>query len=185
VSRYALSGAVHTIMSLRMRGKQIVPAAAETIVSNESNPSPNNNFLQKLTMWGTLISDLFKVVMACLLSVFVPQNCPPSQTFDKEVRALLSSRAAVTKSHPRASCTLRSRLIPSLQYWHPCEVQENLTELDPYNSCVKSFFLSPAPPLLSALRPEPSAATFETAEVLLSQLLVILITLVLAVSSLL
>ena len=60
---YAWSGAVHTIMSLRMRGKQIAPATetTKTLETREGNPDPNNNFMQKLTMWGTLISDLFKV----------------------------------------------------------------------------------------------------------------------------
>ena len=60
---YAWSGAVHTIMSLRMRGKQIAPATetTKTLEKKEGNPDPNNNFVQKITMWGTLISDLFKV----------------------------------------------------------------------------------------------------------------------------
>jgi hypothetical protein len=50
-------------MSLRMRGKQIAPATetTKTLETREGNPDPNNNFMQKLTMWGTLISDLFKV----------------------------------------------------------------------------------------------------------------------------
>ena len=76
-------GAVNTIMSLKLRGKQIAP---EPETCNTPENESNNNLVQKLKMWGTLISDLFKVVMACLLSVFVPQNCPPSETFDKEVR---------------------------------------------------------------------------------------------------
>jgi hypothetical protein len=83
-NQYALSGAIHTVMSLRMRGKQIAPAP-ETAGKASENGENNNNFMQKLKMWGTLFSDLFKVVMACLLAVFVPQNCPPSETFDKEV----------------------------------------------------------------------------------------------------
>ncbi len=74
---------MNTIMSLKLRGKQIAP---EPETSSTPADVDNNNFIQKLKMWGTLVSDLFKVVMACLLSVFVPQNCPPSETFDKEVR---------------------------------------------------------------------------------------------------
>ncbi len=132
MNRYAFSGAVQTIMSLRMRGKQIAPVSETVKSSSEANPNdPNNNFVQKLKMWGVLVSDLFKVVMACLLSIFVPQNCPPSETFDKEVRV---AAAAISRVAPP--------LIVSLQYWHPCEVQENLTELDPYNTCAPMLLLS-------------------------------------------
>jgi hypothetical protein len=81
-AQYAFMGAVHTIMSFKMRGKQIVPTSH---TSEPSSGEENNNIIQKLKMWGTLVSDLFKVVMACLLAVFVPQNCPPSTRFDKEV----------------------------------------------------------------------------------------------------
>jgi len=72
--------------------------------------------------------------MACLLAVFVPQNCPPSETFDKEV--------------PRPLSRALLRLMLPLQYWHPCEVQENLTELDPYNTCVR-FCCRCSPPALT------------------------------------
>jgi hypothetical protein len=122
-------------MSLRMRGKQIAPVSETVKSSSEANPNdPNNNVVQRLKMWGVLVSDLFKVVMACLLSVFVPQNCPPSETFDKEVR--VAARAAA------ATSSITPLLIVSLQYWHPCEVQENLTELDPYNTCAPTLLPS-------------------------------------------
>jgi hypothetical protein len=71
--------------------------------------------------------------MACLLAVFVPQNCPPSETFDKEV--------------PRPLSRALLRLMLQLQYWHPCEVKENLTELDPYNTCASAVAVRPLPSL--------------------------------------
>ena len=85
-AQHSWMGAVNQIMSLRLRGKKIAP---ET--NAQLSRGNNNNFIQRFKMWGTLLSELFKVAMACLLSVFVPQNCPPSTTFDKEVGA---SRAA-------------------------------------------------------------------------------------------
>ena len=85
-AQHSWMGAVNQIMSLRLRGKKIAPETNAQLSGGN-----NNNFIQRFKMWGTLLSELFKVAMACLLSVFVPQNCPPSITFDKEVGA---SRAA-------------------------------------------------------------------------------------------
>jgi len=96
-AQHSWMGAVNQIMSLRLRGKKIAPETNAQLSGGN-----NNNFIQRFKMWGTLLSELFKVAMACLLSVFVPQNCPPSITFDKE-------------------------------YWHPCEIKENLVELNGYN----------------------------------------------------
>jgi hypothetical protein len=40
--------------------------------------------------------------------------------------------------------TFHTRLSFSvLQYWHPCEVKENLVELDPYNTYVDSASAAP------------------------------------------
>ena len=86
-AQHSWVGAVNQVMSLRLRGKQIAPETKDQLAGGMNN----NNFIHRLKMWGTLLSELFKVAMACLLSVFVPQNCPPSTTFDKEVGA---SRAA-------------------------------------------------------------------------------------------
>ena len=80
-AQHSWVGAVNQVMSLRLRGKQIAPETKDQLAGGMNN----NNFIQRLKMWGTLLSELFKVAMACLLSVFVPQNCPPSVQFDKEV----------------------------------------------------------------------------------------------------
>ena len=46
--------------------------------------------------------------MACLLAVFVPQNCPPSETFDKEVPRPPVSRAAAPHAAIAVLAPLRS-----------------------------------------------------------------------------
>ena len=46
--------------------------------------------------------------MACLLAVFVPQNCPPSDTFDKEVPRPPVSRAAAPHAAIAVLAPLRS-----------------------------------------------------------------------------
>ena len=129
-NQYALSGAVHTVMSLRMRGKQIAPAP-ETAGKASENGENNNNFMQKLKMWGTLFSDLFKVVMACLLAVFVPQNCPPSETFDKEVclRRILTSAFSAARQ-------LISRSLLSHVICHTSLVTRHLLHLPCHTSLV-------------------------------------------------
>jgi len=87
---------------------------------------------QSINVMTSFISDAFKVFMATLLCVFVPQQC----------ERIVDNKTLFIENFPSLSLSIPSaisNMTGSIMIYHTCSINENFNDLIDYNSFVLAF----------------------------------------------
>jgi hypothetical protein len=89
----------------------------------------NQDHEQKLTVFTNFMSDSFRVIMASLLAIFVPQKCSINE----------SSRDVFNLMFDNEYHYLSNQMNGTMTTYHICTMNENFSNLIDYNSFVIAF----------------------------------------------